>query len=234
MVLLYLYDSALLLAANEALLAPGRKGRWHALFGAQGFQVRGKEPLLPNPLLPHRPLYRFSWDTAGLTGPSEPWSAAHDRYAILAPSVWLMLAALFILIPMGLLSSLGSFAIVAGLVVFYANAMLALTLVWLKRVEYQVSGKRLAALAFESLSCPPFALNLVRHLSLGSQARADFATMVEQYLSGAERHAALAQMSARVESAIDVEEEGTPCAQSMNAFLQYLTRESEPCRAPSS
>lgn len=234
MVGLYLYDSALLLASNEALLSPGNKGRWTALFGADSFQVRGKEPFVPNPLLPHRPLYRFSWNTEGLVGPSRPWSPPGNVYAILAPSIWLMLVALFVLIPLGLFSRLGNIAVATGIVLFYVNALMALTLVWFKRGDYEISGRRFASLAFESLTCPPFALNLVRHLSLGCQPREDFLSVVNHCLPGAERDAALEKVITRVKSEIDWEDEGTPRANTLNRHLQYLSRESNSCRALSS
>lgn len=228
MVGLYLYDSAVLLASNEALLTPGRTGRWHGLFGADNFQIRGKEPVLPNPLLPHRPLYRFSWRMEGFVGPCRPWSPPGNAYAILTPSIWLMAGALFVLIPLGLFSSWGDRAITAAVVLFYVNALIALTLVWVKRSDYGLNGKRLAALAFESLTCPPFALNLVRHLSLGLQPEEDFLSVVNHCLTGAERDAALGKMAMRVQSEIDWENEGTPRARTLNAQLQYLSCASAP------
>lgn len=234
MVGLYFYDSSLLLSSNEALLSPGRNGRWFALFGTERFQIRGKEPFLPNPLLPHRPLYRFSWNTEGLVGPSEQWMAPADVYSILAPSIWLMLVALFVLIPLGLFSRLGNLAVAAGIIFFYVNALMALSLVWFKRSDYGLSCRRFCALAVESLTCPPFAINLVRHLSLGFQPREDFLSVVEQYLTGSERDAALARLITRVKNEIDWEDEGSPRAQTLNTHLQYLSRESDSCRALSS
>lgn len=234
MVGLYLYDSSLLLSSNEALLTPGRNGRWFALFGADSFQVRGKEPFLPNPLLPHRPLYRFSWNAEGLVGPSRQWTAPADVYSILAPLIWLMLVALFVLIPLGLFSRLGNLAVAAGIILFYVNALMALSLVWFKRSDYGLSGRRFGALAVECLTCPPFAINMVRHLSLGFQPREDFLSVVEQCLTSSERDAALARVITRVKNEIDWEDEGSPRAKTLNTHLQYLSRESDTCRALSS
>ena len=61
MVGLYLYDSARLLHANEGVLMASLGGRWSLHFGAEHFTLRGKEPFVPHPLLPHRPLYPFQW-----------------------------------------------------------------------------------------------------------------------------------------------------------------------------
>jgi len=231
---LYLYDSALLLASNEAILTPGRKGRWFALFGAGGFLLCGKEPFLPNPLLPHRPLYRFSWNTEGLVGPSRPWSPPDNAYAILAPSVWLMLLSLFVLIPLGLFSRLGNLAVATGIALFYANGLMALALVWFKRADYELSGRRFVSLSAECLTCPPFAINLIRHLSLGFQPREDFLAVIDQCLTGSEHGTALIKVIARVKDAIDWEEEGSPRADALNTHLQFLSRESDTCRVMNS
>mgnify|MGYP000882128466 FL=1 len=232
---LYLYDSLVLLASNEALLTPAGGGRWSALFGAHGFQVRGREPCLPNPLLPHRPLYRFSWNAAGVADPGPPWTPpAGGGTAALAPAIWIMLLALFVVVPLGFFSSLGVRALVAGIVLFYVCALAALTMVWRRRDEFALGGRRFLALAFESLTCPPFALNLVRHLSLGLRPGVDFLAAIDGRLDDAARAAALVQVIARLESEIDWEGEETVRAAALKAHLQVLTRECKACRAPNS
>jgi hypothetical protein len=224
---LYLYDSALLLASNEALLCRGWRGRWIALFGAEGFPVRGKEPLLPNPLLPHRPLYRFSWNmekpAAEQIATSQPWTPPPGKgYALLAPWVWLMSAALFVLVPLGLFSRLGHTAIAAGIVLFYAAAAVALTLTWLRRAVYALGGRQFAALAAECLFCPPLALNLIRRLSLIWPSPDDFLAVMGRYLTEPDRGAALAKMIVRLRNEIDWEDEGTPRARLLQDQLAYL------------
>jgi hypothetical protein len=138
-----------------------------------------------------------------------------------------MLLALFGLIPLGLFSRLGHLAIAAGVVLFYVTVVTALTLVWMKRADHALSGRRFAALAVECLTCPPFALNLVRHLSLGGKPGQDFLAVIDQCLTGAERNAALAQAVTRIRNEIDWEDEGSPRATTLNTHLQFLTREGE-------
>lgn len=234
MVGLYLYDSALLLASNEALLSRGWRGRWHGLFGAGNFPIRGKEPLLPNPLLPHRPLYRYAWETTGFVGPAQPWSAPHRQYAVLAPFIWNMALALFVLVPLGLFSRLGQLAIAAAVILFYANALLALAFVWFKRAAFSLSSRRFGSLAFESLTCPPFALNLIRHLSLELAPAEDFLFAATRLLDAQERGATIAQMIKRVRHEIDWEQEDGTQAAALHAHLKYLDQENTTCRAPNS
>lgn len=231
---LYLYDSVQLLASNEVLLIPRRYGTWGAMFGAESFLVRGKEPCLPNPFLPHRPLYRFSWRTEGLVGPCQPWIPPGNEHVLLAPFIWTMALALFVVLPLGLFTHLGHLAVAAGVILFYANALAVLALVWFKRNTLGISGKRFASLALESLSCPPFALNLVRHISLAGFPDEDFLSVADRLLPAAERAAALRKMIVRVKNEIDWEDEGTPRANTLNTHLQYLSQESDSCRALSS
>lgn len=231
---LYLYDSTLLLASNEAILNCGWQGKWSALFGADSFQVRGKEPFLPNPFFPHRPLYRFAWNTTGFIGPSQPWATPSNPYGVLAPFIWCMAGAIFILIPLGLFSRLSNVAIAAGVTIFYACALMALVMVWLKRETYGISRKRFASLAFESLTCPPFAINMVRHLSLDVQPAEDFLSAADRLLGEDARIAALQKMIIRVQSEIDWGDVGTAHAEALNTQLKYLNRESNTCRVLSS
>lgn len=231
MVGLYLYDSALLLSSNEVILSPHRSGGWVAMFGADSFQIRGKEPFMPNPLLPHRPVFLLSWNTEGLVGPCQPWSPPGIGYGVIAPYVWLMFLALFLVIPLGLFSSYGNAAIAAGIALFYVSAIAALTLAWIKRADFCLSRRRFAALALECLTCPPFAINLIRHLSLGVRPREDFLTMIDQCLAPSERDAALSKVISRVKNEIDWEEEGSPRSKILHAHLQFLASESNTCRA---
>ena len=227
---LYLYDCAQLLASNEGLLIKVGKESWSARFGSDSFQVRGKEPCLPDPLLPHRPLFRFSWNKEGIVRPSQAWTPPGNEYAILALPVWMMGMALFLLIPLGLFSRLGHLAIATGIVLFYFNALLALTLIWFKRQIFRISARRFAALGFECLTCPPFAVNLIRHLSLSNQPSEDFLSVVDRLLTGETLELALNEASIRVKNDIDWEEEGTARSEALIAHQQQLSRKIDTCR----
>jgi hypothetical protein len=231
MVALYLYDSALLLASNEAVLSGGKK-RWGALFGADNVPLRNKEPLIPNPLLPHHPLYRFSWKMEGQSsGSAPPWTPPVNSYARLALPIWFMFLGLFVLFPLGVFV-FGPWVWLAGMALFYVNALLALTLVWLNRANYAVGKQRFAALVFECLACPPFALNLVRHLSLQFKPAEDFIAVINQCLGETEREAALTKIARRLRHALDWEAENSPRAAALAAHLQTI--ESALCRASKS
>lgn len=229
---LYLYDSTILLLSNEGILNPVSGSRWAVLFGSERFQIRGKEPFMPNPLLPHRPLFRLSWPTEGLVvGPIQQWSPPTNIYYPLAPMIWGMAIALFCLIPLGLFSRLGILAVVAGIALFYASTLSALAWVWMKRSQYQCSNKRFVALAFESLTCPPFALNLIRHLSAEVYVPEDLLSASRRFLSEEDWSNALGRLISRVDNEIAWESEGTDRAFALNLHRRNLLEESKSCQA---
>lgn len=164
LVALYVQDSASLLHFDDVLIA-GNRGGWHVSTGAD-FEMRGRFLLIPNPLLPARTLFRSSWLHPADGPVEEPEALA--RYAgrlwpvrggciIAGAALLIALPALLLTThdPVWLLSALGTayLAIVAMLAVLFAQ-----------REALGLGGWKLAALAAESLLCPPHAVNLYRRL----------------------------------------------------------------------
>ena len=209
---LYLYDSLLLLASNEAVLFQGWRGRWHAAFGADGWRLGMREPLLPNPLTPHRPLYRLRWR---FDAPNE---ASADATARLVPVELLRLTpfvlglwlALFVLLPASLFFPAIGVSIGAAVAFAYLNIVAALLTLAALRAKLGLAASRFAALAIECLLCPPFAINLVRKLAAPTPSRENFLVASERLLGGealAQVHAACAR---RLDEQIDLEAEASP------------------------
>ncbi|RYH21265.1 MAG: hypothetical protein EON54_25720 [Alcaligenaceae bacterium] len=229
-VALYLYDSTLMLAANEAVLVRARKGRWFASFGSQNYRLAGKEPYLPNPLTPHRPLFALAWSTE-----AKPVSAADSSVARLdaetsldamAVFVFPMALALFVLLPLGLFSRLGIIFTYAAIALFYANAVAALAMVYLRRQELKITSRQLAAIAFQCVACPPFALNLVRKLCAANPMKIDLTVAAAQLLRPEEIEQVNAQCLLRLDEQIDFEPDGSSRISTMTeARARFLPRE---------
>lgn len=225
---LYLYDSARLLHSNEGVLAASLGGRWSLHFGAEHYTLRGKEPFVPNPLLPHRPIFPLRWkqQLVPAAAPAQRWTPpAFGPYKVLAPFIWLMTLALFVLIPAGLFSRYGNLAIAAGIVLFYATALLALAYVWFKRSALHLTGRQVGALAFESLTCPPFALNLARHISWRAAPAEELDSAARRLLRKEDWTSTLPVVIKRIDNAIAWESEGTPRAQALAEYQAALSRE---------
>ena len=225
---LYIYDSMILLYRNEGILSPSFKNVWGVYFGAERFQIRGKELFVPNIFFPHRPLYRLSWSDKGVPL-ADAWVAPKRAFPALVPWVWGMEIALFMLLPLGLFSRFGDLMIVAMLLVFYGSATIALVWIWRNRAHLQCSSRRFAGLAFESLTCPPFALNLIRHLSLGMTINEDLVCVSRHLQSPDEWAATQVRFLARIEDEIAWSEENSQQYQRLLAHRQRLSQEGAPC-----
>ena len=171
---LYLYDSTLLLYRNQGILELASREEWRVTFGSSGFQLLGKEIYVPNPVMPHRPLFLLSWDFEGQMSEAKEDFAGHAK-AIepLRPIVWCMAFALFVLLPMGFFTKLGEVALILAISLLYISIIVALTWLWFKRAKFRLSPRQFAALAFEFVVCSPFAVNLVRRLTLNVAAGED-------------------------------------------------------------
>jgi hypothetical protein len=170
-VLFYLYDSSVLLYSNEAVLTCDRARHWAATTGWVGFVLAGRVLCVLNPFTPHRPSFRLNWNFNGLesenTDPS--WSERTLQLKALAPLTLTAGIALFILLPLGMFTALGRYAIIPALILMYGSTILALLKLRRMKDPAAFDRKRFFAFAFECLACPPFAVNMARRITLADR-----------------------------------------------------------------
>jgi hypothetical protein len=227
---LYLYDSALLLHINEAVITP-RRGGWRLRFGSSHLGFRGKELYLPSPFLPHRPGFLLLWPLRpGSTDAPGIWESRRKLFRPVAPLVWAMACALFVLLPLGLFSVVGDWILLVALALLYAA--IAGVLLWLamKRRELGLSASRLGSLAFELVACPPFAVNVVRRVSVEMPLDADLALAARQLQRPEEWDATRGELVARLDEQIDAEDEGSERCALLKESRRRLAEE-KPCPA---
>jgi hypothetical protein len=167
-VFFYLYDSSVLLYANEAIFSCSGGGDWRAAFGLSGFELAGRTLCVLNPFTPYRPSFRLSWrfEALELGNADASWSATALTLSPLAPFTITAGIALFVLLPLGMFSTLGRFAVVPALILLYGATVLALLKVRALRNTVAFSRRRFYAFAFECMACPPFAVNMIRRLTI--------------------------------------------------------------------
>jgi hypothetical protein len=208
---LYLYDSALLLYANEGLLVTqGRQG-WAVAFGSRHTTLRGRQLYVPNPLRPTQALFRLAWSAQQPpAGAQHGWSGQRADLARLSPAVWSLALVLFVLLPVTLFARLGDLAVVLSFSLIYLNVLLMLALLWLDRRRLALTPRHWAMIALDLLICPPFALNVVRRLSLRVNIREDFIEAARHLLAPTDWEAIRPEILARLDDEMAVEEEGSP------------------------
>lgn len=225
---LYLYDSFLLLASNEAVLTRGWRGRWFAGFGALRWRLGSREPYLPNPFTPHRVQVRLAWRFDGIEPPASnaPAPLIPTELAHFAPFVCAAGLALFVLLPLGLFANLGSAFTLAAIVVLYTINIIALVRLWALREGLKLSNRQYSQMAFECFVCPPFAVNLVRRLCAKLQHDEDFVSAAARLLQPADLAEAHAQCLLRVDEQIECEAEASArLATLQSARHRFLPRD---------
>jgi len=226
---LYLYDSSVLLYANEGVLIPAGK-HWRVGFGSDKARLLGKELFVPNPLLPHRPLFRLSWQfEGGASASGTDWTTRRDTFGPLVPLVWIMTLALFVFLPAGLFTRLGERMILSAILLLYLGIVLALVWLWINRARFELSRRRLAGLSFESLACSPFALNLIRKISLGMPVHEDLASAACRLQDPEDWRSTRTQMIARLSEEIEGEESDSARSRALLEHRRKLSERDAAC-----
>jgi hypothetical protein len=226
---LYLFDSAQLLYTNEGLLSPSGKSGWTLILGAENLRVSGRDIVLPNPLLMHRPLYKYSWSFEYAAADSD-WIPPSTDFLPMLPMLWSMALALFVCLPLGFFTALGDRALLLGVIVFYGSALLAIFWLTANRRKFALPGKKLGALAFESLICPPFALNLVRHVSLAMPPQGDLVEIGRRLLGGDRWNSARRVLLDRLDDDIEGELPESERRARLQARREQLSMPEAPCQ----
>lgn len=170
-VIFYLYDSSVLLYSNEAIFTCDSAQHWAATTRRTGFMFAGRSLRVLNPFTPHRPSFRLSWNFNRLEsdGKDPSWSARAQEFKILAPTTLVGGIALFLLLPLGMFSDLGRYAVIPALFLLYGSTLLALFRLRRKGPLAALGRWRFLGFAFECLACPPFAVNIVRRITLADR-----------------------------------------------------------------
>lgn len=216
----YLFDAALMLYGNEMVLERG--SLWRGSLGLPA-QIGGRRLYLPNPFTPQRLLFRVRWDrpAAGESAPLDvdAWQrAASPIGKVVALQAMLLL---MVLPPVSILLGAGTL-LLAVFVAFYALSLVALGLLLSRRDALGVSGRQAALLAAESLLCAPFALNLVRKISLAQSGRLGWLSQAERSFAPRRRRELLGLVCARIDELLIVEEAGSAGAGRLEALRTQL------------
>jgi hypothetical protein len=162
----YLYDSAVLTFSNELIFIESY-GKWYATFPSNRWQIMRKLLYFPNPLTPDNLIFRATWTTTDNDTNSDV-----DISKFIAPMSYLriLIMVLMVLLVIALPTVMFQFGTGAlflkTLFLIYFTILNMLAYVYFKKVNLGLDNKSFASLAFDSLACPPFAINLLRKISL--------------------------------------------------------------------
>jgi hypothetical protein len=224
----YAKDCLLLLDADEGVLERRGAGRWRVGLGSRHYTLLGRQPCLLLPLAPHRPAYRMRWAMTGEADAAPAWPADAPR-ALLGLRPWPVAIALALFggVPLALLGHQPLWALLGSVALVYALIVGALLHAGRHREALGLSRRSWAALGGELLLCPPYAVNLVRRLSLHASPAADLLATARARLDAPELAELQRQCAERIELELQVEGEGTPRSVALAGARRALIRGAE-------
>lgn len=209
----YLFDSAMLLYVNELVFSE-KNGTWVIVRPESGWRMLGKNLYIPNPLTPDYPLFRTCWVVDSMANERQEDIEKLRQFLNELNPLRYMTCGLFALLLIGLPIVLLGFGTGLGLLlllgVIYFTISLMLAQIYQQRDELGLSWKIFAKLAFDSLACAPFALNLVRKITLRRTLVGDPICFAHQVLDVDAFTLLVQSLCHRVDEEIEFEDEASP------------------------
>lgn len=205
----YLFDSALLLYVNELVYVEDR-GRWSFVCPAPGWQVLRRNPYLPSPLRPDRPLFRVCWSTSEAGEDPRERDTLPRFLDVLEPLrrlTLVLLALLLVGLPVVLLGFGAGIAFLVLLGFVYLVIVVMLMQTYRSREALGLSPKTFALLTFDCLACAPFAINLVRKISLRRSVTGDPVRFARRVFDEETFARLVSALCSRLGEALEVEDE---------------------------
>jgi hypothetical protein len=169
---LYCYDSLMLLNFNELIFIRFKK-KWSYKFPILSFQLLRKFLFLPNLLTPNIALFQVFW-------PSSDQDVNFKEFDIFIKSlIPVQVISVMLLVLMFVCLPIVAFRYGSGinlLIVFFAIYILIISILiylFTQKNNLKLSNTKFVSIAFESIVCPPFALNIVRKISLNYPINVD-------------------------------------------------------------
>lgn len=208
----YLFDSMMLLYVNELVFSE-TNGKWTFSFPKPHWQMLKKYLYLPNPFTPDRPLFRVFWSVSVVDGYLQDQEALrHFLYAVkrLRYLTYSLLALQFVGLPVVLFSLGANLGLLVLFGAIYINIAALSIQIYPQREQLGLSGKMLAKLAFDSLVCPPLALNILRKISLQYRFVGDPVGFAHQSFDTETFNQLIKSLCQQVDKAMQFEDEGSP------------------------
>jgi hypothetical protein len=194
-----------LLYVNEAILIRETTTHWTTTSGWRGFVFAGRSLCILNPFTPHWPAFRLGWDfqVPIARGSDQHWMQSAEELRKLAPLTAIAGIALYVILPLGVFTRWGAYAAIPALILLYASTAFALIRVARSKILTAGGRNRFWAFAFECVACPPFAVNMIRRISLAQRVLESLPVASARLLDPADWASFRGDLSGHLEQEID-------------------------------
>jgi hypothetical protein len=165
----YLFDSICLLYSNQ-LVVNESFGKWGFVLPSSNWRFMRKIIYIHNLLTPYNQTFILTWspNANSLDNDFKYPSSIGQNLTFIRLSVTILMYLMLVLLPIVLYKfGLGMLALIL-LITIYLTIINMSIFLYFKRGTLKLSKKEVLSIAFEVISCPPFAINFLRRISLKS------------------------------------------------------------------
>jgi hypothetical protein len=221
----YLYDSAMLLYFNELTFSKS-SGDWKFAYSTSKWTIRGRTPYLPNPLTPWKPLFRPTWsanDQFLPLGSDDNLTKLIEAIRPVGYFVTVLLLEMVVGLPLVLLTlGTGTWFFIT-LASIYLTIVVALVVAYRKRDSFGLTGKDLVSVAFDSIACPPFAINLVRKITLRHVFRMNPIEFALQHFKKERFYQLASAIQLKIDEELELVDVDSPVGEALKAYRNQLS-----------
>jgi hypothetical protein len=163
----YLFDSAVLVFSNEIVFFE-KHGRWFVSLPKDRWRMMGKRLFIPNPFTPNYLMFIEAWSATerSLEGVLQDTSDLISAVKYLRLPVILLMILLIFVLPLVIFKLGTGMTALIVLMLIYLVVMSMLFYIYTGREKLGLNKRQVLSIAFEAISCPPFAINLIRKITL--------------------------------------------------------------------
>jgi hypothetical protein len=221
----YLYDSAMLLYFNELTFVKSW-GNWTFACPTSRWRIGGKTPYLPNPLTPGSPLFRLTWSTNDRPSFLDTDEEITNFIKAIRPVgyfVTFLLGGMLVGLPLVVFRLGTGIWFYIALTVIYLTIIATLAWVYHKRESLGLSGKDLVSIAFDSIACPPFAINMVRKITLRYAFKLNPVEFALQHFRKGQFCLLASAIQARLDEELELVDVDSPLGEALKAYRNRLS-----------
>lgn len=222
---LYIFDSVLLLHSNEGVLIAGNAKNWRSGFGSKNTTFAGKELYIPNMLRPATPIFRLNWQyEASSSGLGTGWESCIETLRWFRVPIWLLFSMSFVILPIALFGHYGDSLLLIVFSLIYLCVASIVVLLYLAKKSLTISSREFWFSAFDLVICPPFAINVIRRLSLRQHVNEDFVAAACRLQKVAHWRETEIELRNRLIDEVNCEDGDTPRAKALKKRIGQFTQ----------
>jgi hypothetical protein len=206
--LLYVWDSALLLSPRHLLLVEAGRRRFSTVFSESPFTISGRVLAFSPLVFPYRGAFVAPWgrrwvDSAVLQAALQAVEELRGSLLIVRVLATLAFLLLFVLGPALTLSMGPNAAVVYTAIGVYPTVLTAIVVLWCQRRSLRLTTARAAWLSLDLLVCPAFLPNLVRKITTPQPIEVDGAQVLLATAASDVKEQFLSRLESQTEDLID-------------------------------